>query len=54
MMYKQEPIQNEKCTACRFCSWHEEYQAYRCNIRGCIENSLFVEYQGKYVDGKWK
>ena len=52
-MYKHEPIQNQKCFECRFCLWYEEYPKYRCGIRGCKDNSLFVEFQCKYVNGEW-
>lgn len=52
-MLKKEPIQNKRCMSCRFCSWYEEYKNYYCDIRGCNENSLFVEYQGKFINGKW-
>ena len=38
-------LQNDKCLACRFCSWYEEYQEYKCDIKGCYENSKFIEYK---------
>ena len=51
---KTEKIQNDKCFACRFCLWYDNLQEYRCSIKGCIENSSFVRYQGKYINGQWK
>ena len=46
-MYKEknpDPIQNEKCDACMFCVWDAERKKYVCEIRGCYENSKFVEF----------
>ncbi len=52
-MYKRKPLnplQNEKCFACRFCVWDNERQEERCQIPkdGCIDNSHFIEYKGQY------
>ena len=34
----------ENCPACKFWSWFEEEQQYKCSIKGCWEGSKFVEY----------
>lgn len=39
-----EEIQNEKCYACKFCIWNEEYQQEVCDIKGCYENSKFIYF----------
>lgn len=49
-----EPLQNDKCHGCRFCWWFDEYQQYACGVKGCYENSKYVEYQGIYENGEWK
>lgn len=46
-MFKQNPndIQNNKCFACMFCVWNEERQKYVCDIKGCFENSKYIEFE---------
>lgn len=47
-MFKQkntDDIQNDKCVACKFYAWDEERQEYVCDIKGCYENSKFVEWK---------
>lgn len=39
-----EPIQNELCYGCKFCLWDNEYKRYVCVIRGCFDNSKYVEF----------
>lgn len=45
-MYKSEPneIQNKKCFSCKFCVWSKERRKYVCDIKGCYENSKFIEF----------
>ena len=45
-MYKRKPdeIQNDKCFGCMFCVWNEERHKYVCDIKGCYENSKYIEY----------
>jgi hypothetical protein len=54
-MYNTEPdeIQNEKCVSCRFCVWSYDRQKYVCDIKGCYDNSKYIEYQGIYRNGQW-
>ena len=46
-MYKQKPeeLQNRKCLECKFCVWDDERCEYVCDIKGCYENSKFVEFK---------
>ena len=39
-----EPLQNRKCLGCKFCLYDYDCQGYKCTIRGCYENSKYVEY----------
>lgn len=46
-MYKNkepEPIQNDKCVACKFCGWDSERKEDACSIKGCWHNSKFVPF----------
>lgn len=40
-----EELQNQKCLGCKFCLWDYDRQEYVCIIRGCYENSKYVEYR---------
>ena len=46
-MFKRNPndIQNQKCFGCAFCVWDEERQKYVCDIKGCYENSKYIEFE---------
>lgn len=46
-MFKQNPndIQNQKCFGCTFCGWDEERRKYVCDIKGCYENSKYIEFK---------
>ena len=48
-MFKQDPndIQNNKCAGCMFCVWNEERRKYVCDIKGCYENSKYIEFKIK-------
>lgn len=37
-------IQNEKCDSCMFCVWNSERKKYVCDIKGCYENSKYIEF----------
>lgn len=44
-MYNQySELQNEKCYACKFCVWIEEFQEDLCEVKGCYKNSKFVYF----------
>lgn len=37
-------IQNEKCDSCMFCVWNAERKKYVCDVKGCYENSKYIEF----------
>lgn len=39
-----EPLQNKKCSGCRFCLYDYDYKDYKCTIKGCVDNSKYIEY----------
>jgi len=39
-----ENIQNEKCDSCMFCVWNSERKQYVCDVKGCYENSKYIEF----------
>ena len=45
-MYKTKPdnLQNEKCFLCKFCLWDEERRTEVCDVKGCYNNSKFIQY----------
>ena len=46
-MYKWHPdeLQNDKCFGCKFCVWDEERHTEVCEVKGCYENTKYVEYR---------
>ena len=46
-MYKNKglsPLLNDRCNACKFCAWDDERRMYGCDIKGCVDNACFIEY----------
>lgn len=49
-----DPIQNEHCYGCEFYNWDAERKEYVCGIKGCYENSKFVEFDWRKYYKKLK
>ncbi len=47
-------LQNHKCFGCKFCLWYSDHHSYYCSIKGCWENSKYVEYKFIYEKGENK
>lgn len=41
-MWKETDINT--CVQCKHWGWFEEYQEYRCGIKGCWDGSKFKEF----------
>ena len=47
-----ENIQNEKCDSCMFCVWNSERKQYVCDVKGCYENSKYIEFSWDKFKGQ--
>ena len=45
-----QPLLNEKCFACKFCTWDSERQEESCDLYECINNCYFKEFKIKGDD----
>ena len=45
MRSNENPIINDKCYDCRFCRYSDSYHDFKCMVKGCYENSKFVEFK---------
>ena len=45
-------IQNEKCDNCMFCVWNSERKKYVCDVKGCYENSKYIEFSWDKLKGQ--